>query len=207
MNTAETVYADDAKVPFWQAVGYRCHGRTPSGHMIMRRPPAPAIVIQRSANRALEAKLAEMEGVLRRQIADLEKANERQALMTRDLRDELTAIKQRLPADHPALNRDGDPTDTWYDLAVLRRAVAQAFDVPLGRLCGKSRERPAARARHAYFALARETTTHSLPHIGGSVGRDRTSVMYGVERAETHWSKDPDFVRRQARARELADES
>src|SRR3546814_17582525 len=120
-----------------------------------RRLPAPRCPVVYRPNAA----------ALRQQIVELEAKVAQQRWELGVLREQVAAIKKALPESHPLLCREAKPRGTKPQLAKLREAVAEAFDVPLARLCGKSRELPVSPARHAFFPLALERTGSSPPWL------------------------------------------
>lgn len=63
--------------------------------------------------------------------------------------------------------------------------AAEAFDVPLEQLRGRSRKRELVRARHVAAWVIRRTTDASYPKIGRLLGcRDHTSAMHAVQHVE-----------------------
>lgn len=95
------------------------------------------------------------------------------------------------------------------DVLCLRRplperildAVSKTTGVGVPALRGRRRTRPVARARQAaYWLLARHTSL-SLSAIGARLGgRDHTSVLHGVRRADVLRVGDPAFQTTLARA-------
>jgi len=64
-------------------------------------------------------------------------------------------------------------------------AVCKRFDVKRTEILGKKRTRSITLPRHIAIYLARHLTRNSLQEIGGSFGgRDHTTVMHAIERAE-----------------------
>lgn len=83
-------------------------------------------------------------------------------------------------------------------------ACAEAFDLTPKNLKSQSRLAAYARARFAYYLLARELTRCGGEKIGRAVHRgDHTTVLHGLRRASQMERRDPDFAARLAAAREL----
>lgn len=77
---------------------------------------------------------------------------------------------------------------------LLARAVAEESaaecGVDLERLLSASRNHRVTLARHSAFYLADRLTTLSFRGIGELLGRDRATVMYGIERMHRRASVD-----------------
>ena len=79
----------------------------------------------------------------------------------------------------------------------IQEAVASAFGVPVEELTSSSRGALPLRARQAAFLLTRELTELSLPQIGRLYGgRDHSTVLNSLRRAETALNEDPAFAGR-----------
>ncbi len=79
-------------------------------------------------------------------------------------------------------------------LDALKAAVAESFGWSVAEMEGKKRPQPLVRARHAYCMLARKLTQESLTAIGVSLGRDHTTVISGLRRAEALAETDTGFA-------------
>lgn len=80
-------------------------------------------------------------------------------------------------------------------------AVAAATGVGVPALRGRQRTRPVARARHAAYWMLAQHTSLSLPAIGARLGgRDHTSVLHGLRRANVLRAEDANFQSVIARA-------
>lgn len=86
-------------------------------------------------------------------------------------------------------------------LKVIKQAVASAFVVTVDDLSRLDRHRPLTMARQTFYLLAREAG-HSLPAIGTSVGRDHSTVLYGIRKMAQRQSQEPDVARRLCLTRE-----
>ncbi len=83
----------------------------------------------------------------------------------------------------------------------IQAAVGTAFDISTAELIGPSRAATPLRARHVAILLTRELTELSLPEIGQRFGgRDHSTVLNSLRRAEAALAEDPDL---QARVGEL----
>lgn len=79
----------------------------------------------------------------------------------------------------------------------IMRAVAEAFGVRPGDITGPGQARQVVRARQAALLLGRRLTGHGLVALGGMVGgRDHSTVLYSIRRAEARLASDADFARR-----------
>ena len=80
---------------------------------------------------------------------------------------------------------------TVTELDQVNRVVAAAqviFGLSREQLLGHLRRRELVKARHATIAVLRETTGLSYPILGAIFdGRDHTTMMHAVERAEPTW--------------------
>ena len=74
-------------------------------------------------------------------------------------------------------------------------AVCREFDIERNDLLSVRQQRHIVRARHAGMWVSRKLTSQSLPIIGKYLGgRDHTTVMNGVERAEKLRASDDKFA-------------
>lgn len=71
----------------------------------------------------------------------------------------------------------------------ILRQVAVAAGVTVGDIQGPNRSRPIVMIRHFAMWLIRRETNLSLTQIGRLFNLDHTSVLYGINRWENHWSK------------------
>lgn len=86
--------------------------------------------------------------------------------------------------------------------AILRE-VASAFGVTIADIKGRRVFKYLIRPRHASMHLAHEMTEFSLPMIGRLIGgRDHTTVLNGLRRAEHLIATDEAFARHVQAARE-----
>ncbi len=74
-------------------------------------------------------------------------------------------------------------------------AVAEEFNVPAALLTSQTRRKNIAEPRHAAMCLARQLTDNSLPTIGLAFGRDYSTVIHSLKRAEQLLETDEDFRR------------
>jgi hypothetical protein len=75
--------------------------------------------------------------------------------------------------------------------------TAEIFRVPKMALIGAGRARRLALPRFAFYRAVRDTLGLSLPAIGRAMGgRDHTSVIHGLRRADEFLKRDPDFAQR-----------
>jgi chromosomal replication initiator protein len=79
----------------------------------------------------------------------------------------------------------------------IQERVANAFGVSRGELVGASRAATPLRARHVAILLTRESTSLSLPQIGRLYGgRDHSTVLNSLRRAEASVAADPELAAR-----------
>lgn len=79
-------------------------------------------------------------------------------------------------------------------VASIVAAAAARFQMPRRVILGADRSRPAARARYAVFYVARTGLGKSSTEIGRAVGgRDHTTVLHGLKRAEQMRASDAEF--------------
>ena len=81
----------------------------------------------------------------------------------------------------------------------LRSAVADVFGLSVADMTSRRRPQPIVRARHAFCLLARKLTESPLTAIGAALGRDHTTVISSLDRAEVLAETDPVFGERIAR--------
>ncbi len=78
----------------------------------------------------------------------------------------------------------------------IQQQVATAFGISRGELVGASRAATPLRARQIAILLTREATDLSLPQIGRLYGgRDHSTILNSLRRAETTLSNDADLAR------------
>jgi chromosomal replication initiator protein len=93
----------------------------------------------------------------------------------------------------PRSSRPGpaDPVDE------IQSAVASSFGISTADLIGPSRTAEPVRARHLAILLTRESTSLSLPEIGQRFGgRDHSTVLNSLRRAEAAIAQDPQVQER-----------
>ena len=77
----------------------------------------------------------------------------------------------------------------------IQTAVASEFGISTTDLVGPSRAAGPVRARHVAILLTRERTELSLPEIGQRFGgRDHSTVLNSMRRAEAALGEDPDLL-------------
>ena len=83
--------------------------------------------------------------------------------------------------------------ESWVgDLQRIKLLVCESFGVKLVDLVSDRRQRAITTPRHIAFWLCRELTPASLPQIGREFnGRDHTTVISGIDRAEMILAKYP----------------
>lgn len=89
-------------------------------------------------------------------------------------------------------------------IAAIKAGVSKAWEVNEEVLWSKRRAWFVAHPRFAAFKLARDLTPLSLPVIGRLFGRDHTTVMHGIKRAEALQIEDDDFSGRYRIAQTVA---
>lgn len=76
----------------------------------------------------------------------------------------------------------------------IQEAVCRSFGISMMELLSERRQRRCARPRQAAYLLCRDLTPQSYPVIGREFGgRDHTTVMAGISRAEILIEKDREF--------------
>jgi chromosomal replication initiator protein len=79
----------------------------------------------------------------------------------------------------------------------IQETVAAAFGIPTAELVGPTRAATPLRARHVAILLTRELTELSLPEIGQRFGgRDHSTVLNSLRRAEAALAADPELATR-----------
>lgn len=97
--------------------------------------------------------------------------------------DALSALKTRL----------GDrKRSATLDEALV--AAAAAFGITLDEIKGKTQPQRIVRARHAFVYVARTSLSESYPRIGRTLGRDHTTAMSSMDRAEALIVRDAAFA-------------
>ncbi len=115
----------------------------------------------------IRSNVRELEGALRRVIANARFTGSRISVdqVKRALRD-LFAIQDR-----------------QISIDNIQRTVAEYYNIKIGDLLSKRRNRTIARPRQVAMALAKELTNHSLPEIGDAFGgRDHTTVLHACRK-------------------------
>jgi chromosomal replication initiator protein len=88
------------------------------------------------------------------------------------------------------------------DIEAIQERVASAFGISRAELVGSSRAATPLRARQVAILLTRESTDLSLPQIGRLYGgRDHSTVLNSLKRAEATISTDPELAARVAALR------
>ena len=72
-------------------------------------------------------------------------------------------------------------------------ATAAEFDIPAAQLTSQTRRKNVAEPRHAAMMLARQLTDNSLHTIGLSFGRDYSTVIHSIKRAEHMYENEAPF--------------
>jgi chromosomal replication initiator protein len=80
-------------------------------------------------------------------------------------------------------------------------ATAAEFGIPAAQLTSQTRRKNVAEPRHAAMYLARQLTDNSLHTIGLSFGRDYSTVIHSIKRAEQMLESDAVFGGRVERLR------
>jgi Bacterial dnaA protein helix-turn-helix len=83
-------------------------------------------------------------------------------------------------------------------------AVREAFRIPREELFGPSRFTKVVHARWCAMWLMHELTNSSFPKIGQYIGKDHTSVIYGIHNFKWLREINPKFRKRSNFARRLA---
>lgn len=79
--------------------------------------------------------------------------------------------------------------------AAILAAVCSQTGFKDYELMSPSRMAPVVRARNAAFLVARRKTRKSLPQIGSMFGgKDHTTVLHGIRRAEAWEAEEPAFA-------------
>ena len=82
-----------------------------------------------------------------------------------------------------------------FMLARIRRTVSEHYRIPEVHLTCDRRARPYIAPRFAYCWLANKLSGASMKRIGDSLGgRDHTTIIHAVKRAEEMRETDPGFA-------------
>ena len=127
----------------------------------------------------IQTNIRDLEGALNRVIAE---AQVREEPITVELA--LTVLEDLTP-----------PQATLAPEQVIE-LVARHFNVDASRLAGRGRSKGIAQARQVVMYLLRNDCGLSLPQIGELLGRDHTTVIYGVEKVEKLLETDETLRRR-----------
>ncbi len=73
-------------------------------------------------------------------------------------------------------------------------AAAGAFGLTSEEMTGRQQPQRIVKARHAFVYVARTSMSESYPRIGRSLGRDHTTAMSSMKRAEALISRDKQFA-------------
>lgn len=73
-------------------------------------------------------------------------------------------------------------------------AAAAAFGLTREEITGRTQPQRIARGRHAFVYVARTSMSESYPRIGRALGRDHTTAMSSMQRAEALISRDKKFA-------------
>lgn len=76
------------------------------------------------------------------------------------------------------------------EMAAIKRAVCEVFDVGTIALEGKQRNAAIARPRMVAYLVAKKLTGLSLMRIAASFKKDHTTVMYGIDRIQKRMTTD-----------------
>jgi chromosomal replication initiator protein len=78
------------------------------------------------------------------------------------------------------------------DPQAVMKATSAYFNIPQAQLCGKTRAKPIAEARHIAMFLLREDAELALKQIGLLLGhRDHSTVIHGVQKVTNAMGTDP----------------
>ncbi|HEX2096766.1 MAG TPA: chromosomal replication initiator protein DnaA [Solirubrobacterales bacterium] len=135
--------------------------------------------------RRIDANVRRLHGALTRAVAHA-------SLTARPLSAELIAeLIPHTPATQPTTVEE------------IQRQVASAFGISRGELVGSTRAATPLRARQIAMLLTRELTDLSLPQIGRLYGgRDHSTVLNSLRRAESSIGGDPELAARVAELRQ-----
>ncbi|NOY61640.1 MAG: chromosomal replication initiator protein DnaA [Gammaproteobacteria bacterium] len=115
----------------------------------------------------LRSNIRELEGALKRVIANAHFTNRRISLeLTKEALKDLLAIQ-----------------DKQVTIDNIQKTVAEYYKMRLSDLLSKRRTRSIARPRQIAMLLTKELTNHSLPEIGDAFGgRDHTTVLHACKK-------------------------
>ncbi|MFQ5564158.1 MAG: DnaA ATPase domain-containing protein [Parvularculaceae bacterium] len=91
-------------------------------------------------------------------------------------------------------------------LADVMSAASEAFGVSIEELKSKARPQRIVRARHGFVFCGREVLKESFPRIGAALGRDHTTAMSSMNRAEALLERDKAFQQAVVLMREKLEE-
>ncbi|MFC1926648.1 helix-turn-helix domain-containing protein, partial [Chloroflexota bacterium] len=78
----------------------------------------------------------------------------------------------------------------------ILNAVASFFDLDLGTIKGKKRDKPLVQARHMAMYILREELQCSWMEIGRELGgRDHSTIIHGYEKMSSDINTDPSLRR------------
>lgn len=185
------------------SVGFR-HGPTSANggaaiHALTSLTPAMLDAIQRVGEGAVTAREIRVEGIVLKLLAergllDADREGRPPIYRINDFGRQVVHIL----TTPPQIIENERPVER------IQRIVAETFRIPVIEMVSERRARHIARPRQVAMYLARETTTMSLPAIGGRFGgRDHTTVMHACRRVEELIESDPEFYGKVSRLREL----
>lgn len=93
--------------------------------------------------------------------------------------------------------KDTDKPDT------IAIAVAEAFDVTVEELRGKSRYQTIADARHSMIKMTRQELGYSTPQIGKYLGRHHATILNSLKVFDQIFEYDKTFAKRHQRAEQI----
>jgi chromosomal replication initiator protein len=77
----------------------------------------------------------------------------------------------------------------WQRAEGIIEQAAQTCGLSVEDIVGEKKSRRLVIARHYAMNRVYYETNLSLPEIGRLFGRDHTTIIYGVDRWNTYWSK------------------
>ena len=86
-------------------------------------------------------------------------------------------------------------------LSTIKRETARSFDISVTEITARSTTHRVARPRIAAYLLSRELTNNSYPPIGEFWARDHTTILSGVQSAQTYCGDYPAYANKVERAR------
>lgn len=91
-------------------------------------------------------------------------------------------------------------------LTIIARAVAAETGISVGDMLSKRGKFHIVRARHMAWLLGQEITPASMRQIGMAFGgKDHTTVIHGIKRAEQMRREDPLFAQQFESAKQIAE--